>query len=190
MKLKDDHDRWLSWDSGLQHLIVNCFKDLFSLRSCNGEEIFSTAKRKVSDMQNYELLRLFEGYEIKDEIFSMHLDKSLGPDGMNLGFYQHFWDVVGEDITSTFLYYLNNHSIPFGLNLMSIVLIPKTKQPKRITDLKPITLFNVLYKIMAKAIANRLKHVLPSIISESKNAIILGRLIIDNVMIALRLDII
>ena len=90
MKLKDDHDRWLSWDSGLQHLIVNCFKDLFSFRGCNGEEIFSTAKRKVSDMQNYELLRPFEGYEIKDEIFSMHHDKSLGPDGMNLGFYQHF----------------------------------------------------------------------------------------------------
>ena len=64
---------------------------------------------------------------------------------------------MGEDLTKACLYYLNNGVMPAGLNSTLIVLIPKIKKLERMSELRPIALCNVIYKVMAKAIANRLK---------------------------------
>ena len=86
--------------------IVDYFANLFTSKGCVGGDIFRRVKHKVTTLQNQELTRPFEGHEIKNVIFSMHLDKSPGPDGMNPSFFQHFWDVIGEDVILSCLYYL------------------------------------------------------------------------------------
>ena len=92
----------------------------------------------------------------------MHPDKVLGPDGMNPCFFQHFWDLVGNDVTEACLFNLNNCFMLPSLNATSIILIMKIKKPEMMYEFKPIALCNVLYKIMAKVIANRLKSILLS----------------------------
>ena len=183
-KLKNDQNQWCSWDNGLERTIFDYFNDLFRSRGCNGDFIFSCVKSRVTEEQNSFLTRPFEPVEVKEAIFSMHPDKSHGPDGMNPCFFQQFWDLVGKDVIDAVLFNLNNCLMPTGLNATSIVLIPKTKKPERMSEFRPIALCNVLYKVMAKVVANRLKLVLPSIISDTQSAFIFGRSITDNAMIA------
>ncbi|XP_019154646.1 PREDICTED: uncharacterized protein LOC109151183 [Ipomoea nil] len=138
----------------------------------------------VTREQNDELLRPFEPEEVRSALFSMGKDKSPGPDGMNPGFYQAFWDVIGNDVSDFVLNCLSEKSFPANLNDVNIVLIPKKCSPVSVSDLRPIALCNVLYKIMAKMIANRMKPLLEGLISVSQSAFLPGRLISDNILIA------
>ena len=69
-------------------------------------------------------------------------------------------------------------------NETHIVLIPKVKNPKKITQYRPINLSNVVSRLASKVLANRLKCFLPKIISENHSAFMSYNLINDNVLVA------
>lgn len=94
-------------------------------------------------------------------------------------FFQHFWPKIGDEVTAIVLDFLK-----LIFNETHIMLIPKFKEPKKITEYRPISLCNVVYKIASKAIANRLKKILPTIINDNQSAFVHKRLITDNVLVA------
>lgn len=53
---------------------------------------------RISDEANLMLIAIPGIAEVKAAVFSIHPDKAPGPDGFSAGFYQSFWDVIGEDI--------------------------------------------------------------------------------------------
>ncbi|KAL5556007.1 hypothetical protein UlMin_038243 [Ulmus minor] len=120
---------------------------------------------------------------VEEEVFQMASSKSPGADGMSAFFYQKFWPIVGEEITAACLGFVNGGLSLGCVNETIITLLPKIKNPTRITEFRPISLCNVLYKIISKMLANRLRMVMGTIISEEQSAFIPGRLISDNAII-------
>ena len=86
----------------------------------------------------------------------------------------------------TVLDFLNHGIYPPNFNQTHVVLVPKVKEPKHVTNFRPISLCNVIYKIASKAIANRFKIILPSIISDSQSVFVHGKLITNNVLVAFK----
>jgi len=81
-------------------------------------------------------------------------------------FCQRFWSIVGKDITSFALEIHNHGRNPRNINHTYICLIPKKKNPKVPGDFRPISLCNVVFKIITKTFATRLKLILPNIIGK------------------------
>jgi len=110
----------------------------------------------------------------------MQPDKCSGPDGYSPGFYQHFWNLCSDDIFKECCAWLDTGQFPPDLNITNIALILKGSSHVSMKDWHPIALCNVLYKIISKVLANRLKDVLPHCISDNQSAFVPGRSILDN----------
>jgi hypothetical protein len=87
-------------------------------------------------------------------------------------------------VGKTVLDFVNSDIFYCSLDTTHIVLILKT--PSRVTDYWLISLCNVLYKLMANVLANRMKEVLNFIMFPNQSVFLLGRLIFDNVIVAFK----
>lgn len=148
------------------------------------DEVLHHVPVKVTEQMNDRLMRPFSAEEIDKALFAMAPLKAPGEDGFNAGFYQRHWNLIREDVTRAVLNFLNGGHMPEVVNKTVIVLIPKVKNPRNITQYRPISLCNVIYKICSKVLANRLREILDEIISEEQSAFVPGRLITDNVIMA------
>ena len=79
---------------------------------------------------------------------------------------------------------LNSCHIPQEFNFTYVTLIPNVKNPEKISEFRPISLCNVIYKLISKVLANRLKPLLPSIVSENQSVFQAGKVITDNILMA------
>lgn len=89
-----------------------------------------------------------------------------------------------KEIVAAVQQFFREGMMPVGVNETCILMIPKVTQPESVKDFRPISLCNVLYKIVSKCLVNRLRPLLDEIISEHQSAFVPGRLISDNALIA------
>jgi len=165
----------------------NYFTTLFIPQVSDTTPVIAAIHESISAEDNNSLTTPFAIEEFKTSIFSMKPDKCAGPDGFNPGLFQKFWPTCVEELFNQCCDWLATGSFPSSLNSTNIALIPKGDSHTSMKHWRPIALCNVMYKVVAKVLANRLKVVLDKCISECQSAFVLGRSILDNVMAAIQI---
>ena len=141
-------------------IIVEYFEDLFTTSNLAIEEgSLSFIPKLVTDEINEQLMGEFMEWEIQEELDQIVPLKAPGPDGMPPLFYQHFWEIMNKEVTSTILAWLNSSKLPHPINHTFDTLIPKVKNHVLVSKYRPICLCNILYKIFSKVLENRLKKI-------------------------------
>jgi hypothetical protein len=71
-----------------------------------------------------------------------------------------------KEIVAAIKHFFVTGIMPLGVNDTAMVLIPKVDNPRKITELRPISLCNIVYKGVSKCLVNCLRPMLGDIISE------------------------
>lgn len=87
--------------------------------------------------------------EIKGALWNIKDDKSPGPDGFNSYFFKKTWKIVGKEVCLDVHDFFSNGAMLKQANSTVITLIPKIQRPQKITDYRPISCCNVMYKIIS-----------------------------------------
>ncbi|KAA3460843.1 reverse transcriptase [Gossypium australe] len=137
-----------------------------------GLEIEEGSEMLITQEDNEFLLALYRVDEIKVALEGMGPTKAPGADGFP------------AFVIAFCLGILNNNQEFGDFNNTNIVLIPKVPKPSHLVNFRPISLCSVIYKVVAKTIANRLQKIIDKCIDKVQSAFVPGRLITDNVLLA------
>ena len=148
------------------------------------EVVLEAIEPKVTNSMNQELFRDFTREEIDFTLKHMEPLKAPSLDGMPPIFFQSFWSLIGDEVSYAILDCLNNCHILLDLNHTFVTLIPKVECLELISEFRPISLCNVIYKLMSKVLTNELNKLLPLLVSENQSAFQEGKMITDNILMA------
>ena len=180
--IKDERGEWLIEESK----VIEHFRKGFST-------LYTTSQTKVSctpfpvdhwqvqlsEEAKLTLDAMITHEEIKEALWSMQPYKAPGPNGLHAGFFQRFWLLVGDSVREEVENIFLTRKVIEYLNKTHIVLIPKIQGPESIGNYRPISLCNVVYKII---VARPRPH-LDSLISPYQAAFVPGRRGADNAII-------
>ena len=104
----------------------------------------------MSGNQASELEREVSYTEVKNTFFSLHPNKSLGPDGFNAYFFKRAWHIICDDVVATVQsFFLSGHLLK-EINNTYIALVPKVPNPSSINDYMPISYSTLCINALAK----------------------------------------
>ena len=172
-------------EEGVAGILISYYQQLFSSSNpISIEDAMVDIPNSVDAEMSQFLIAEYTRAEVERAMNQMEPLKAPGPDELPPLFFQKYWRVVGDDVVATVLSCLQSGAIPPSINYTFITLIPKVKSPTKVTNYRPISLCNILYKIVSKVIANRLKCILPNIISELQSAFQTDKAVSDNILVA------
>ena len=121
--------------------------------------------------------------ELADAVRAMQPGKSPGQDGVILEFYKIYWDLISTDFLSMLSSGYESGRLPAGMTQGLIALLQKGGDRLKLTNWRPITLLNISYKVLAKALQLRLQPVLMEIINFDQSVFLPMRFILDNILL-------
>ncbi|PNX60849.1 cysteine-rich receptor-like protein kinase, partial [Trifolium pratense] len=168
----------------IRQAVFTHFADHFRKINVERPGVDNLLFKRLNHFEGSSLTKPFSELEVKSAVWDCDSYKSPGLDGINFGFIKDFWADLRGDVMRFISDFHRNGKLSKGINSTFIALIPKVDSPQRLNDFRPISLVGSLYKILAKVLADRLRLVIGSVISESQTAFVKDRQILDGILIA------
>ena len=122
--------------------------------------------------------------EVKNGLWSLKPFKVPRPDGLHIGFFQTYWNIVGSSVFEEVKEIFRSGTMPNHLNETLITLIPKFPGVDNLGSFRPISSCNTIYKVVTKMIVKRLRPYLLNLTFPLQTAFVSGRMEVDNMIIA------
>lgn len=121
--------------------------------------------------------------EIKWAVMALGPTKAPGPDGVSAALIQQNWELFGPIVMKEVNLFFCSGQMKDSVGKSNLVLIPKVQTPKMVSEYRPISVCNFLYKVISKLIAKKMQPWMDVIISQAQTTFIPGREISENIVL-------
>ncbi|GAU20604.1 hypothetical protein TSUD_33400 [Trifolium subterraneum] len=175
---------WTTDSATLQDEAQTYFKNFFSIAQPTHDRTFKEGSHPIIDDTGITTLTCpITKAEVTATLNSMKPFKAPGPDGFQCIFFKQYWHIVGDDIFHLVKTAFSTGNFDHNISNTLIALIPKIDTPKTFKDFRPISLCNIVYKLIAKVLVHRLRPILDNIIGPFQSSFLPGRGTSDNAIV-------
>lgn len=181
--LKSESGTLLTSVHDIRSRAARFYEDLYrsELSGEQADSVFMEGLPQVSAESLAELDSALTLEELERALQGMECGKAPGLDGISIDFYKSFWSVVGEDVLAVLNDSLAGGLLPVSCRRAVLTLLPKKGDLTDIKCWRPVSLLCSDYKLLSKALANRLCRVIDQVIHPDQTYCIPSRSIFDNV---------
>ena len=182
--LKSDQGSWITEAKEIKKHLSSKFNELFKEDDVEfPADLHNLITPNISVEDNDDLCKIPSTEEINAALFGMPSLKAPSSDGLPILFYKKYWSIVGSDVVKAISSFFHSSKMFKEVNESLIVLIPKVPIPTTANNYRPIGLCNVVCKIIAKLLVDKLRPFLQRLISHCQSAFIPSRWIAENEVI-------
>jgi Reverse transcriptase (RNA-dependent DNA polymerase) len=159
--------------------LPGCIEEFLGPEICNRQEVLNS---KITQAEQVMLSRNLTVEELDSTLGNMSSKSAGGPDGMGIPVLKKFWKFLRLPLRDYCLEMMRLGKMSPSFLTSAIKLIPKKGDTSKIKNWRPISLLNVSYKIISKAINNRLKKISGRILSRAQKGFTNNRYIQECIM--------
>ena len=178
----EENGKLLRDTKSIQNRQVQFYKELYKRQklpqnSIHEMRFLNEIKNQLTEKSKSNLDEGIYLDELSKSLYKMKNNKSPAQDGICVAFYKVYWNDVNNDVLEVFVHGLNNKQLAYSQDIAVIKLLYKNGNRQDMKNWRRISLLNVDYKIRSKALAERIKNILPEIIKTDQRGLIKGRYI-------------
>ncbi|KAL3691868.1 hypothetical protein R1sor_005519 [Riccia sorocarpa] len=145
-------------------------------------KVLSLIQNKVPSGDNARLEECPSEQELEECVQELAKDKAPGLDGVSAEVLREFWEEARGPCKEMLECFWETEQLTAAEKKGVIKLIPKNEETCKLTNWRPITLTGITYKLISHILANRLKSLLPGLITGQQTGFVPGRTIFDNIL--------
>ena len=182
MKVLKEDGELITEEKEILEELEKYYRDLYKKEDGVSFNITNTLNHVISEQDYEDCKRLLSEAELKQAVDKLKSGRTPGEDGLPAEFYKAFWSQLEEVFVNLCRYCEENHKLPETTRTGILNLLPKQgKDARYIKNRRPITLLNVDYKLIEKALAIRMDKVLKYLIHRDQTGFMKDRRIAANI---------
>lgn len=168
----------------LRDYFQEALKEQTRSRTVAIQEVTRHIPKLITEEHNKNLLQPVTKQEVEETMAQLKYGKAPGPDGFTTNFFHDFWELIHAEVWELVEESRSMHWLLPSLNSTFIALVPKGEEANTPDKFRPIALCNVIYKLISKVVANRLKPLLSLLVLPEQTGYVEGRQIMDGIILS------